>query len=168
MEDLLARRDADVEKKDAELESRTGELERVRTLNGQLEGKLEDASVEIRDLQGQVSTLLQKNEETVAAAEKDKEAAEEYYKDLLFDGFYHVWKLNKPLDLSFLSEDEQAEELAHCERRAREEAAEDAAAVQTTVASSSASLPETAPVTEVAEGPMVVEVTDVSMDDLPL
>ena len=32
-EDLLAHRDADVEKKDAELESRAGELERVRTLN---------------------------------------------------------------------------------------------------------------------------------------
>ena len=53
-----------------------------------------------------MSTLLRKNEETVAAAEKDKEATEEYYKDLLFDDFYHVWKLNKPLDLSFLSEDE--------------------------------------------------------------
>ena len=51
----------------------------------------------------------------VAVAEKDKEATEEYYKDLLFDDFYHVWKLNKPLDLSFLSEDEQAEELANCE-----------------------------------------------------
>ena len=50
VEDLLARRDADVEKKDAELESRAGELERVRTLNGQLEGELEDASVEIGDL----------------------------------------------------------------------------------------------------------------------
>ena len=74
VEDLLARRDADVEKKDAELESRTGELERVRTLNGQLEGRPEDASVEIRDLRGQISTLLRKNEETVAAAEKDKEA----------------------------------------------------------------------------------------------
>ena len=33
VEDLLARRDVDVEKKDAELESRAGELERVRTLN---------------------------------------------------------------------------------------------------------------------------------------
>ena len=62
-----------------------------------------------------MSTLLRKNEETVAAAEKDKEATEEYYKDLLFDDFYHVWRLNKPLDLSFLSEDEQAEELANCE-----------------------------------------------------
>ena len=62
-----------------------------------------------------MSTLLRKNEETVAAAEKDKEATEEYYKDLLFDDFYHVWKLNKPLDLSFLSEDEQAKELANCE-----------------------------------------------------
>ena len=80
----------------------------------------------------------------VAAAEKDKEAIEEYYKDLLFDDFYHVWKLNKPLDLSFLSEDEQAEELAICERRAQEEAAEEAAAVQSTVASSSASLPDSA------------------------
>ena len=50
VEDLLARRDADVEKKDAELESRAGDLERVRTLNGQLEGELEDASMEIRDL----------------------------------------------------------------------------------------------------------------------
>ena len=50
VEDLLARRDADVEKKDAELESRAGELERVRTLNGQLEGELEDASVDIGDL----------------------------------------------------------------------------------------------------------------------
>ena len=34
VEDLLARRDVDVEKKDAELESRAGELERVKTLNG--------------------------------------------------------------------------------------------------------------------------------------
>ena len=50
VEDLLARRDADVEKKDAELESRAGELERVRTLNGQLEGELEDVSVDIGDL----------------------------------------------------------------------------------------------------------------------
>ena len=90
VEDLLACRDADVEKKTAELEGRTGELERVRSLNGQLEGKLEDASAKVRDLQGQVSSLQQKNEETIAAAEKDKEAAEEYYKDLLFDGFYHV------------------------------------------------------------------------------
>jgi chromosome segregation ATPase len=143
VEDLLVRRDADVEKKTAELEGRTDELERIRTLNGQLEGKLEDSSVEVRGLQGQVqdfqgqvrdlqgevqdlkgevSSLRQKNEEMIVAAEKDKEAVEEYYKDLLFDGFYHVSKLNKPLDLSFRSEDEQAEELAHCERRAREEA----------------------------------------------
>ena len=50
MEDLLAHRDADVEKKDAELESRAGELERVRTLNDQVEGELEDASVDIGDL----------------------------------------------------------------------------------------------------------------------
>ena len=56
----------------------------------------------------------------VATDQKDKDAVEEYYKDLLFDGFYHVWKLNKPLDLSFLSEDEQAEELANYECRARE------------------------------------------------
>ena len=146
VEDLLLRRDADVEKKTAELEGRTDELERIRTLNGQLEGKLEDSSVEvrglqgqvqdfqgqIRDLQGEVSSLRQKSEEMIVAAEKDKEATEEYYKDLLFDGFYHVWKLNKPLDLSFLSEDEQDEELAHCERRAREEAAEEAAAAQLT------------------------------------
>ena len=48
VEDLLLRRDADVEKKTAELESRTGELEGIRTLNGQLE----DSSVKIRDLQG--------------------------------------------------------------------------------------------------------------------
>ena len=150
------------------MEGRTGELERVRSLNGQLEGKLEDASAKVRDLQGQVSSLQQKNEETIAAAEKDKEVAEEYYKDLLFDGFYHVWKLNKPLDLSFLSEDEQAEELAHCECRARDEASEDAAAAQMTEAPASASLPDTAPVSEVAEGPLVVEVDDVSMDDLPL
>ena len=47
VEDLLARRDVDVEKKDAELESRAGELEKVRTLNGQLEGELEVASVGI-------------------------------------------------------------------------------------------------------------------------
>ena len=72
------------------------------------------------------------------------------------------------MDLSFLSEAEQAEELAHCERRAREEAAEDAAAAQTTVAPAPASLQETAPLTEVAEGPLVAEVDDVSMDDLPL
>ena len=50
VEDLLARRDADVEKKDAELESRAGEMERFRTLNGQLDGELEDASVDIGDL----------------------------------------------------------------------------------------------------------------------
>ena len=91
-----------------------------------------------------MSTLLRKNEETVAAAEKDKEATEEHYKDLLFDDFFYIWNLNEPLDLSFLSEDEQAEELANCERRAQEEAAEEAAAVQSTVASSSASLPDSA------------------------
>ena len=51
----------------------------------------------------------------VAAAEKDKEATEEHYKDLLFDDFFHIWNLNEPLNLSFLSEDEQAEELANCE-----------------------------------------------------
>ena len=49
-EGLLKRRDADVERKDAELESRAGELERVRTLCGQLEGKLEDTGSEVRDL----------------------------------------------------------------------------------------------------------------------
>ena len=91
-----------------------------------------------------MSILLRKNEETVAVAEKDKEATEEYYKDLLFDDFFHIWNLNEPLNLSFLSEDEQAEELAICERRAQEEAAEEAAAVQSTVASSSASLPDSA------------------------
>ena len=47
---IFSRRDVDVEKKDAELESRAGELERVGTLNGQLEGELEDASVDIGDL----------------------------------------------------------------------------------------------------------------------
>ena len=185
VENLLARRGADVEKKTAELKGKVDELERVKTLNGQLEEKLEASSAEVRGLQeqiqgshgqirdlqgevqnlkGEVSLLRQKNEEMVAAAEKDKEVTEEYYKDLLFDGFYHVWKLNKPLDLSFLSEDEQAEELAHCERRAREEAA----AAQPTEVPAPVSLPDTAPVSEVAEGPLVVEVEDVSMDDLPL
>ena len=189
VENLLACRDADVEKKTAELKGKVDELERVKTLNGQLEEKLEDSSAEVRGLQeqiqgsqgqirdlqgevqnlkGEVSSLQQKNEEMVAAVAKDKEVTEEYYKDLLFDGFYHVWKLNKPLDLSFLSEDEQAEELAHCERRAREEAAEEAAAAQLSEVSAPASLPDTAPVSEVAEGPLVVEVEDVSMDDLPL
>ena len=67
-----------------------------------------------------------------------------------------------------MSEDEQAEELANCERWAREEAAEEAATVQTTVASSFASLPETAPITEVVEDPMIIEVVDVRMDDLSL
>ena len=89
-----------------------------------------------------MSILLRKSEETVAAAEKDKEATEEYYKDLLFNDFFHIWNLNEPLNLSFLSEDEQAEELAICERRAQEEAAEEDAAVQAAVASSSASLPD--------------------------
>ena len=189
VENLLARRDADVEKKTAELKGKVDELERVKTLNGQLEEKLEDSSAEVRGLQeqiqgsqgqirdlqgevqnlkGEVSSLRQQNEEVVAAVEKDKAATEEYYKDLLFDGFYHVWKLNKPLDLSFLSEDEQAEELAHCKRRAREEAAEEAAAAQPTEVPAPVSLPDTAPVSEVAEGPLVVEVEDVSMDDLPL
>ena len=189
VENLLACRDADVEKKTAELKGTVDELERVKTLNGQLEEKLEDSSAEVRGLQeqiqgsqgqvrdlqgevqnlkGEVSLLRQKNEEMVAAVENDKVATEEYYKDLLFDGFYHVWKLNKPLDLSFLSEDEQAEELAHCERRAREEAAEEAAAAQPTEVPAPVSLPDTAPVSEVAEGPLVVEVEDVSMDDLPL
>ena len=188
VENLLARRDADVEKKTVELKGKVDELERVKTLNGQLEKKLEDSSAEVRGLQeqiqfsqgqirdlqgevqnlkGEVSSLRQKNEEMVAAAEKDKETTEEYYKDLLFDGFYHVWKL-KPLNLSFLSEDEQAEELAHCKRRAREEVAEEAAAAQPTEVPASVPLPDTAPVSEVAEGPLVVEVEDVSMDDLPL
>ena len=168
VEGLLECKDADLERKDVELESRADELERVRTFCGQLEGKLEDTGQENLDLRGQNSTLLRRNEELVATAQKDKEAAKEYYKDLLFDDFYHVWKLNKPLDLTFLSEYEEVEELANFERRAREEAAEEAAAVQATVASSSASLPETTPVTEVVEEPMIVEVADVSMDDLPL
>ena len=43
-----------------------------------------------------------------------------------------------------------------------------AAAAQLTEVSAPASLPDTAPVSEVAEGPLVVEVDDVSMDDLSL
>ena len=54
VENLLARRGADVEKKTAELKGKVDELERVKTLNGQLEGKLEDSSVEVCGLQGQV------------------------------------------------------------------------------------------------------------------
>ena len=61
VEDLLARRDADVEKKTAELEGKADELERVKTLNGQLEGKLEDSSVEVRGLQGQVQVFKGKS-----------------------------------------------------------------------------------------------------------
>lgn len=102
----------------------------------------------------------------VATTKKDKEAAEEYYKDLLFDSFYHVWKLNKPLDLSFLSEEEQDEELANRERWTLEEAPEEAV-VQATIASSSVVLLEVGSVTEVVEEPMIkfVEVTDASIDD---
>ena len=101
----------------------------------------------------------------VATSKKHKEAAEEYYKDILFDGFYHVWKLNKPLNLSFLSEEEQDEEFANCERRAQEEAAKEAAA-RATIASSSTALPKVAPVIGVVEEPMVesAEAIDASID----
>ena len=115
-----------------------------------------------------MSTLLRKNEETVAAAEKDKEATEEHYKDLLFDDFFHIWNLNEPLDLSFLSEDEQAEELAICERRAQEEAAEEAAAYSVDRGFFFRFSSRFCSVTEMVGEPLIGEVADVSMDDLPL
>ena len=71
----------------------------------------------------------------------------------------------KPLKHSFLSEDEQDEELANCEQRAQEEAAQEAAG-RATIVSCSAALPEVASAIEVVEEPVVesAEVTGASID----
>ena len=60
----------------------------------------------------------------IAAFEKDKEAEIELHKEILFQDFYQVWKSKKLLNLCFLIEEKQSEELANGKRRAKEEAAE--------------------------------------------
>ena len=82
----------------------------------------------------------------VAAFEKDKETEIELYKVILFQGFYQVWKYNKPLNLRFLFE----EELVNFEHRAQKEATEEVV-VSASVPSSTSALPKAEFVREVPE-----------------
>ena len=158
-----------VTKVEQQLERKGVEITKtIKILHGQLEDKdieIQNAREKIQKLQEQLSKLSQEKDEVIATTEKDKEVAEEFYKDVLFQGFYQVWKHNKPLNLCFLTEEEQAEELANCERWAREEAAEEAAA-RANIASPSAALPEVALAIEVIEEPVIepTEVADASVD----
>ena len=63
--------------------------------------------------------LISENEEL----KQGKEADLTRYEETCFNCFYQVWKLNKPLKLDFLTDEIKAEELARCEARAAEEAA---------------------------------------------
>ncbi|XP_062118722.1 uncharacterized protein LOC133832389 [Humulus lupulus] len=84
--------------------------------------------------------LARENEGLIREIEElrqEKEADLTRYEEICFNCFYQVWKLNKPLNLDFLTEEVKAEELAKCEARAAKEAANPAS---TTSASPTLSL----------------------------
>ena len=79
-----------------------------------------------KSLTDQLEKLTRENEELTRENEelrREKEADLARYEEICFNCFYQVWKLNKPLNLDFLTEEAKAEELAKCEAKAAEEAA---------------------------------------------
>ncbi|XP_062116627.1 uncharacterized protein LOC133830622 [Humulus lupulus] len=74
---------------------------------------------QLEKLTSENEKLTRKNEEL----RREKEADLARYEEICFNCFYQVWKLNKPLNLDFLTEEVKAEELAKCEAKVAEEAA---------------------------------------------
>ncbi|XP_062092099.1 uncharacterized protein LOC133797720 [Humulus lupulus] len=77
-------------------------------------------------LTAQLEKLARDNERLISENEELKQEKELdliRFEEACFDCFYQVWKLNKPLNLDFFTKEVQAEELARCEARAAEEAA---------------------------------------------
>ena len=81
--------------------------------------QLEKLSLENKGLARDNKKLIHENEEL----KQEKEFDLIRFEEASFDCFYQVWKLNKPLNLDFFPKEVQAEELARCEARAAEEAA---------------------------------------------
>ncbi|XP_062087203.1 uncharacterized protein LOC133794040 [Humulus lupulus] len=72
-----------------------------------------------KSLTDQLEKLTHENKEL----KREKEADLARYEEICFNCFYQVWKLNKPFNLDFLTEEAKAKELSKCEAKAAEEAA---------------------------------------------
>ena len=121
----LAELEKQLKDKDAEVaelrEEVCGQTANISILHGHLDEKdeqLEDKDKHNKMTQEQLSKLTEDKDNIVTAFEKEREVEIELYKDILFQGFYQVLKYNKPLNLCFLTEEEQSGELAKYKRQA--------------------------------------------------
>ncbi|XP_062099741.1 uncharacterized protein LOC133805577 [Humulus lupulus] len=93
--------------------------DKLTQTNKSLTDRLDKLTCENEGLARENEGLIREIEEL----RQEKEADLTRYEEICFNCFYQVWKLNKPLNLDFLTEEVKAEELAKCEARAAEEAA---------------------------------------------
>ncbi|XP_062104545.1 uncharacterized protein LOC133815758 [Humulus lupulus] len=108
-----------VAERDESLRRLSDENQQQAQTNQSLSAQLEKLTLENKELARENEGLVSENEELKQKKEFDLIRFEE----ASFDCFYQVWKLNKPLKLDFFTKEVQAEELARCEARAAEEAA---------------------------------------------
>ncbi|XP_062089243.1 uncharacterized protein LOC133795799 [Humulus lupulus] len=101
--------------------------DKLTQTNKSLTDRLEKLTGENEGLARENEGLIRENEEL----KQEKEADLTRYEEIYFNCFYQVWKLNKHLNLDFLTEEIKAEKLAKCEARAAEEATNLAGATST-------------------------------------
>ena len=115
-------------------------VETLTSLEKYLKSKVEQAEKTIAEWDGSLRELTDENKKQIQTnkmltnqlekmtheneeQKREKEVDLDHYKEICFTCFYQLWKLNKPLNLDFLIEEAKAEELAKCEAKAAEEAA---------------------------------------------
>ncbi|XP_062117990.1 uncharacterized protein LOC133831634 [Humulus lupulus] len=110
-------------KSEKDLQEKTEQAEKLVADRDRALKELTDENNKLIQTIKKLTDQQEKNVQEIEELKQDKEADLARYEEIYFNCFYQIWKLNKPFNLEFLSEEEKAKELAKCEAKAAEEAA---------------------------------------------